>query len=163
MSSSTSHRSPGGTDQRGARRSGTHEGGGDFHGGEEGGGGGGGGGGPLVKVAFARTQPEGEMMQGLLAEVGIPSVLKRSWGFDNPDFLASGPHDVWVNEGTAQRAREVLAETMLESEADERVELEEQRRLATGGGATDPLRLAIWVGAAALGAFILVWVLYQLT
>ena len=42
------------------------------------GGGGGGGGGKLVKVAFARNQAEAEMIQGLLLEAGIPSVLKRS-------------------------------------------------------------------------------------
>ena len=44
----------------------------------DGGGGGGGGGGKLVKVAFARNQAEAEMLQGLLLESGIPSVLKRS-------------------------------------------------------------------------------------
>ncbi|HET7418555.1 MAG TPA: DUF2007 domain-containing protein [Solirubrobacterales bacterium] len=158
MSTSTSHKPPGGTHQHGA-----HGGGGS--GGDEGGGGGGGGGdGKLVKIAFARNQVEAEMLQGLLSEAGIPSVLKRSFGFDNPDFLAGGPHDILVNKSTAQRAREVLADTMIESEADERTELEEQRRLARGEtGSTSPARLAFWVALAALGAFLLVWVLYQLT
>jgi putative signal transducing protein len=158
MSTSTSHKPPRGGHQRGA-----HGGGGGGEGGD-GGGGNGGGGGDLVKVAFARNQVEGEMLQGLLSEVGIPSVLKRSRGFDNPDFLAGGPHDVMVPEGAAQRAREVLAETMIEDESDERTELEEQRRLARGEtGVVSPARLALWIGVAVVGAFILVWLLYQAT
>jgi hypothetical protein len=159
MSTSTSHRSQGGAHQRGAH-------GGGSGGGDEGGGGGGGGGGDgkLVKVAFARNQVEAEMLQGLLAEAGIPSVLKRSFGFDNPDFLASGPRDVMVNEGAAKRAREVLAETMIEGEDEERAELEEQRRLARGEtGVISPARLALWIGVAVIGAFIFVWLLYQAT
>jgi hypothetical protein len=159
MSTSTSHRPSGSVEKRGA-----HGGGGDGGGGDEGGGGGGGGDGKLVKVAFARNQVEAEMLQGLLSEAGIPSVLKRSFGFDNPDFLTSGPRDVMVNKGAAQRAREVLAETMIEDEDDERVELEEQRRLARGEtGVTSPAKLAFWIGVAAVGAFLLVWLLYQAT
>src|SRR3954454_11852552 len=113
MSSSTSHKSPPSGYQRDAH------GGGDSGGGDEGGGGGGGGGGDLVKVAFARNQVEGEMLQGLLTEAGIPSILKRSMGFDNPDFLPSGPRDVMVNAGAAERARQVLADVMIDDEADE--------------------------------------------
>lgn len=146
-----------------AHKRGSHGGGG---GGSDqgGGGGGGGGGGKLIKVAFARTQPEAEMMQGLLSDSGIPSVLKRSRGFDNPDFLAAGPHDVFVHSDLAQKARDVLADTMLESEAEERAEVEGGIRGARGGAeATPPARLALWVGAAFLGAVILVWVLYQLS
>jgi hypothetical protein len=156
MSTSTSRKSSSGAHQRGA-----HGGGGEGSGNGEGGGGGGGGG-KLVKVAFARNQIEAEMLQGLLAEAGIPSVLKRSFGFDNPDFLTSGPRDVMVNEGAAKRAREVLAETMVESEEDERAELEEQRRLARGEtGLVPPARLALWIGVAAISAFLLVYVLYE--
>lgn len=158
MSSSTSHKPPGGAHQRGAH------GGGGGEGDEGGGGGGGGGGGKLVKVAFARNQVEAEMLQGLLSEAGIPSVLKRTMGFDAPEFFASGPQDVLVNVAAAKHAREVLADTMIESEGDERAELEEQRRLARGEtGVTSPGRLAFWVLVAALGAFLLVWVLYQVS
>lgn len=157
MSTSTSRKPPGSGHQRGA-----HGGGGSGPGDEDGGGGGGGGGGDLVKVAFARNQVEGEMLQGLLSEAGIPSVLKRSFGFDNPDFLASGPRDVMVNQGVAERARQILAETMIESEGDERAELEEQRRLARGEtGVVSPARLAFWVAVALVGAAILIWLLYQ--
>jgi Putative prokaryotic signal transducing protein len=77
--------------------------------GEEGGGGGGGD--RLVKVAFAPNQPAAEMIQGLLAEHGIPSMLKRGPGFDVPEFLASGPRQVFVLESVAGRAREVLEGT----------------------------------------------------
>jgi hypothetical protein len=156
MSSSTSHKSPSG------HRRGAH-GGGDAGGGEEGGGGGGGGGGPMVKVAFARTQPEAEMLQGLLTEADIPSLLKRSGGFDNPEFLPNGPRDVYVSQAHAKRAREVLAEVMIEDEGDEIAELEEERRLARGEtGITSPARLAFWILVVALGGCLLAWVLYQL-
>jgi hypothetical protein len=158
MSSSTSHKSS-------AHRRGAHGGGGgDSHGGS-GGGGGGGGGGKLVKVAFARNQAEAEMIQGLLLEGDIPSVLKRSRGFDAPEFLAAGPHDVLVDSSHAQKAKTLLADTITENETDEEAELREEARLRGGGPATEtsPARLAIWVVAAFLGAVILVWVLYQLS
>ncbi len=103
------------------------------------------------------------MLQGLLREAGIQSVLKRSGGFDNPDFLAAGPHDVMVDSDLAQKARAVLADTMVETEGEERAELNEQARLRRDGTETTPARLAIWVGAAFLGAVILVWLLYQLS
>jgi len=103
------------------------------------------------------------MLQGLLSEGGIASVLKRSGGFDNPDFLSAGPHDVFVNSDHAHKARQLLADTMVESESEERTEIEEQRRLARGEtGQTSPGRLALWVGVALVGAVILVWILYQL-
>lgn len=145
-----------------AHKRGAHGGSGDSGHGHGGDGGGGGGGGPLVKVAFARNQAEAEMMQGLLLEEGIPSVLKRSRGFDAPEFLAAGPHDLFVNSTSAKKAREVLAGTMLESEDQERLEIEGQLQ-GGGGGEASPARLALWVGVAFLGAVILVWVLYQLS
>lgn len=149
-----------------SHKRGSHHGardGGGSHGGDGGHGGGGGGGGKLAKVAFARNQAEAEMLQGLLREAGIQSVLKRSGGFDNPDFLAAGPHDVMVDSDLAQKARAVLADTMVETEGEERAELNEQARLRRDGTETTPARLAIWVGAAFLGAVILVWLLYQLS
>jgi hypothetical protein len=156
MSSSTSHKSPSG------HRRGAHDGG-HSGGGGEGGGGGGGGGGPMVKVAFARTQPEAEMLQGLLAEADIPSLLKRSGGFDNPEFLPNGPRDVYVSQAHAKPARQVLADVLIEDEGDELAELEEQRRLARGEtGVTSPARLAFWILVVALGGLLLAWVLYQL-
>lgn len=147
-----------------SHRRGAHGGGGSSHGGGDEGGGGGGGGGPLVKVAFARNQAEAEMIQGLLGEAGIPSVLHRSGGFDTPEFLAAGPRDVKVVSDLAEKARTVLADTMVaEGEDQERTELEEEARLRGGGNETSAARLALWVGAAFLGALILVWILYQLS
>jgi hypothetical protein len=158
MSRSTSH-SPS------AHKRGAHGAGGDSHDGDHGGGSGGGGGGKLVKVAFARNQAEAEMIQGLLLEGGIPSVLKRSRGFDAPEFLAAGPHDVLVDSGHAHKAKTLLADTITENETDEEAELREEAQLRRGGPATEtsPARLAIWVGAAFFGAVILVWILYQLS
>jgi hypothetical protein len=158
MSSSTSHKSSG--HKRGAH--GGHGGGGGSHGGG-GGGGGGGGEGPLVKIAFARNQAEAEMLQGLLLEGGVPSVLKRSRGFDNPEFAASGPHDVMVSQSHETKARDLLADTMVETEAEERAELKGQARREREGTETTPRSLAIWVGLAFLAAIVLVWVIYQIS
>src|SRR3954452_21830853 len=52
--------------------------------------------GRLVKAAGARNQAEAEFLQGMLLEEGVPSTLRRSAGFDVPDFLAAGPRDVMV-------------------------------------------------------------------
>jgi hypothetical protein len=65
--------------------------------------------GELVKVAHAQNQTEAEFIEGLLLEEGIPSMLRRSRGFDVPDFLTAGPRDVLVPESGAQAAREALA------------------------------------------------------
>ena len=62
--------------------------------------------GPLVRVAAARHQSEAELLQGMLLEEGIPSLVRRSGGFDVPDFLAAGPRDVLVPQsGDVGRAR----------------------------------------------------------
>jgi len=66
--------------------------------------------GPLVRVATARHQAEAEMIQGLLLEEGIPSMVRRSGGFDVPDFLASGPRDILVAASGEEAAREILAD-----------------------------------------------------
>ena len=156
MSLSTSHKRP--SSYRSGGQGDTGSGGGGDEGGE-GGGGGDGNGGRLVKVGYGRTQVEAEMLRGILSEAGIPSVLKRTMGFDTPEFFASGPHDVFVNAGDAIRAREVLAETMVE---DEGQELAEERRLARGEtGDVAPARLAFWIAVIALGGCLLAWLLYQ--
>jgi len=64
--------------------------------------------GELVRVAGGRHQAEAEMIQGMLLEEGVPSILRRSPGFDVPDFLAAGPRDVIVPLGGYEAAREVL-------------------------------------------------------
>jgi hypothetical protein len=65
--------------------------------------------GRLAKVAFAQNQMEAEMIQGLLGEHGIPSLVQRT--VDNPEFLAAGPRQILVPEAAAEEAREVLAGT----------------------------------------------------
>ena len=107
--------------------------------------------GPLVTVAGARHQAEAELIQGLLLEEGVPSVLKRTAGFDVPDFLAAGPRDVLVPETGAELARELLAGT-------ERPAVEGSRRSADG-------RRAALIAAAVIGgstaAATLAWVLLR--
>jgi hypothetical protein len=63
----------------------------------------------LVKVAYASNLAEGELIQGLLRQEHIPSMLKRNGGFDVPDLIAAGPRDVLVPVSQADRARELLA------------------------------------------------------
>jgi phage major head subunit gpT-like protein len=118
--------------------------------------------GEAVKVGFARNQAEAEMIQGMLLEEGIPSMLKRTRGFDVPDYLAGGPRDILVPETGAEAAKRLLEGTELETEAEEGAELQGQARLATAGE-TSPARLAFWVLVALVAAFAIVWVLYQLT
>jgi hypothetical protein len=69
--------------------------------------------GELTKVAAGRNQSEAELIQGLLLEEGVPSMLKRSAGFDVPDMLAAGPRDVLVPRSGAEVAREVLLQADL--------------------------------------------------
>ena len=47
----------------------------------------------------------------MLLEEGVPSVTRRSAGFDVPDFLAAGPRDLLVPESGAETARELLTKT----------------------------------------------------
>jgi hypothetical protein len=150
------------TKHRGSHSRGSHGGGG--HHDEGGGGGGGGGGGKLVKVGFARNQAEAEMLQALLQESRIPSVLKRSGGFDAPEFLAAGPRDIWVNKEHAEKAREILVETMTETEGEEREELEDEAHLrATGGDPMTPQRLALWVIGGTIVAIALIWIVFEIS
>jgi hypothetical protein len=69
--------------------------------------------GDLVRVAGARNQAEAELIQGLLLEEGVPSMLRRSRGFDVPDMLAAGPRDVMVPASGAGPARDVLLQAEL--------------------------------------------------
>jgi hypothetical protein len=64
--------------------------------------------GELTKVAAGRNQAEAEWIQGLLLEEGVPSMLRRSAGFDVPDMLAAGPRDVLVPRSGVDVARDVL-------------------------------------------------------
>ena len=141
---------------------GAHGGGGGSHGGDEGGGGGGGGGdgSRLVKVAFARTQPEAEMLQGLLAEADIPSVLHRILPIAGAYFMP-GPATCW-SPPKPRRGR---------ARCSPNVHRERGRGAPRAGRGTAPRprrnrhhlagRLAFWIIAVAIAAFLLVWLLYQ--
>jgi hypothetical protein len=74
--------------------------------------------GELVRVAGARNQAEAEFIQSLLLEEGVPSLLKRTAGFDVPDFLAAGPRDILVPQAGAPTARDVLLQAELISDED---------------------------------------------
>src|SRR5215203_4275321 len=88
--------------------------------------------GPLVRVAGARHQAEAELIQGLLIEEGIPSMLRRTRGFDVPDMLAAGPRDVLVPAAGAEPAREVLLQARLLDERTPRAAVERPERLLAG-------------------------------
>ena len=101
---------------------------------EEPGGGGGdsGDGRRLVRVAVASNQAEAEFIQQLLEGEAIPSVLRRTAGFDVPDFLAAGPRDVLVRSSAELRAREALlqAEIITDDPQDARPIVSPGRLLA---------------------------------
>jgi hypothetical protein len=86
--------------------------------------------GRLVRVAGARNQAEAEFIQSLLLEEGVPSVLRRTAGFDVPDFLAAGPRDVLVPESGVPTAREVLLQAELISATPQRLAVSPTRLLA---------------------------------
>jgi hypothetical protein len=94
--------------------------------------------GPLVRVASARHQAEAEMIQGLLLEEGIPSLVRRSGGFDVPDFLASGPRDILVAASGVEPAHELLGDR-------------------SGGRRLPPQRRPVWVRALAMTLAIVVF------
>jgi hypothetical protein len=102
--------------------------------------------GELVRVAGGRNQAEAELIQGMLLEEGIPSMLRRTAGFDVPDFLAAGPRDVLVPQAGAETARELLHQT----------------ELAPAEGSAprpSPVKLLAVIAIGGLGAALLAWLL----
>jgi hypothetical protein len=100
--------------------------------------------GGLIRVAGARNQAEGEFIQGLLLEEGVPSVLRRAAGFDVPDFLAAGPRDVLVPQSGVATARDVLLQAEL---------IRPHRVVST----ISPLRLAIGLLVALVIGALVIW------
>jgi hypothetical protein len=100
--------------------------------------------GELVRVAGARNQAEAEFIQGLLLEEGVPSLLRRTAGFDVPDFLAAGPRDVLVPESGLATAREVLLQADLIS-------------TESPGPVTTPARLLVGLLIALAVGALVVW------
>lgn len=89
--------------------------------------------GEVRRVAVGRNLAEAELIKGVLLEQGIPSMLRRTGGFDVPDFLAAGPRDVLVPQSGVEAARDVLSEVE-EADAPEDGE---------GGAAADPDALPV--------------------
>ncbi len=105
-------------------------------------------GGELVKAAFAQNLAEAQLIQGILLEQGIPSIERRSRGFDVPDFLAAGPRDILVPRSGYEAARELLADSR-------------GPEPAAAGADERPVRLALWILVALIAAVAIVWLLYQ--
>jgi hypothetical protein len=116
-----------------------------------------------VKVGWARNQAEAELIQGLLLEEGIPSYLRRSAGFDVPDFLAAGPRDVLVPETGAETARQLLTATESPLEGEAGSEFPGEAGPLVAGPGPSPARLAAWILLALLVAALIVGLLYRLT
>jgi hypothetical protein len=99
--------------------------------------------GDLVRVAGAGNQAEAEFIQGLLLEEGVPSMLRRSAGFDVPDFLAAGPRDVMVPISGADAARQILLQAEIVADGPAQWPVRPGRLLAG-------LLVALLIGAAAV-------------
>jgi hypothetical protein len=109
--------------------------------------------GELVRVAGSRNQAEAELIQGLLLEEGVPSMLKRSAGFDVPDMLAAGPRDVFVPQAGADAAREVLLDADMAPP---------EQPPSSGSDAARATKLAVAILGGGLGATLVAWGLLQL-
>jgi hypothetical protein len=108
--------------------------------------------GDLVRVTGGRNLSDSELIQGILLDQGVPSILRRTRGFDVPDFLAAGPRDVLVPESGYERARELLADAdLLTAEAEP----------GSMPGIGSPARLALGIAIAFVLALACVWVIYQ--
>jgi len=106
--------------------------------------------GQLVRVASARNQAEAEFIQGLLLEEGVPSLLKRSAGFDVPDFLAAGPRDILVPQSGLATAREILLQAELISPPRQAAPVAPAHLLAGLLGALAIGALVVWLVAEVL-------------
>jgi hypothetical protein len=103
--------------------------------------------GELVRVAGGRNQAEAELIQGLLLEEGVPSMLRRTAGFDVPDYLAAGPRDVLVPRAGADAALELLRQTDLAP------------RTAPGAARPNPVVLGAVIALGGAAAALLAWLL----
>lgn len=107
--------------------------------------------GELRCVVTARQQAEAEFIQRLLLEEGVPSTLRRTAGFDVPDFLAAGPRDVMVPESGMEVARQMLLESDIATPS------------ATGSPGPSPLRLLVGVLVALGVVALLAWAVMSAT
>jgi hypothetical protein len=101
--------------------------------------------GELVRVAGGRNQAEAELIQNLLLEEGVPSILRRTPGFDVPDFLAAGPRDVLVPESGVEAANDVLHQSDLAP--------------TTGTWRPNPVKLVAAIALGGAGAALIAYLL----
>ena len=64
-----------------------------------------------VKLAAAPDESVALLMDDVLKDAGIPSLIQRAAGFDAPDFLAAGLRDVLVPGSLVEEAKQVLQDT----------------------------------------------------
>jgi hypothetical protein len=102
--------------------------------------------GRLVRVAGGRNQAEAELIQGLLLEEGIPSMLRRTAGFDVPDFLAAGPRDVLVPEAGSEAARQLLLQA-------------DMAPRTAGADRPSLVKLILVIGLGGAGVALIAWLL----
>jgi hypothetical protein len=108
--------------------------------------------GELVRVAGASHQAEAELIQGLLLEQGVPSMLRRTRGFDVPDMMAAGPRDVMVPASGAGAAREVLLEAEIPTSDPAAGNPDRALRVMLGLlAAVAVVALIAWIGTSVVG------------
>jgi Putative prokaryotic signal transducing protein len=123
----------------------------------------------LVEVIYAKDAVEAEMIQGLLENGGIPSVL-RALGINGPQLgiglLMRNPQRVMVHADQAQKARALLAQTLVADEKGASTEFANAGGLEALGGRRPRgygllgayARIYLWSSVAiaiAFGAFLL--------
>jgi hypothetical protein len=104
--------------------------------------------GELQRVTVVPNLAEAELIKGVLLEQGIPSMIRRTAGFDVPDFLAAGPRDVLVPAGGADAARELLGEVDAAARSEAGTDPGERPDVAFGRGYG--FKLAVWLLASLL-------------
>ena len=67
--------------------------------------------GEWVKVGSAPNETSALLMEGVLKDAGIPALVRRGAGFDNPDFLSAGPRGVLVPDPALGESRQLLEDT----------------------------------------------------
>jgi hypothetical protein len=110
--------------------------------------------GELRRVVTARHQAEAEFIQMLLLEEGVPSTLRRSAGFDVPDFLAAGPRDVLVPDSGLEVARDVLLQSEITGDASG-----QPREPGSVAAPLSWLRFLLWLLLGLAVVALIVWVL----
>lgn len=126
--------------------------------------------GELVEAALVSDAGEAAMVQGLLEEAGIPSLL-QGVGFDGPRigvaWMPNSPQRVMVHAPRAEEARLLIEKTVAENEGEAEPEIANARYLekADGGKARSygliggMGRIYLWsfgTMALAFGVFLLI-------